>query len=294
MYASMYRSQVSISVPSRSKRTQRVSHDRPRRRRQQWPVAGCQSPEVRAQPRDERPQAGLRLCAEVEALSYPPDCPFKTHRVSLARRRLLSFGLLGLPGREEVPTPPASRAALERLHTGHYLDELERAAAGDLTPEGLHVGLGTPDTPVFRDLFTYGAWACGAALTAAELLAAGKADIAFSLLGGFHHAMPSGGRVLLPQRRRPGLPAPRRVGSPRAVPGRGRASRRRRQAAFYRRRDVMTISLHESGPNALSVGRVRGRDWRRGGARFQRQRLAAGRHLRRGFPGGPSTRPPYL
>jgi acetoin utilization deacetylase AcuC-like enzyme len=65
------------------------------------------------------------------------------------------------------------------------LDELERAAAGELTADGLGLGLGTPDTPVFRDLYTYGAWACGAALTAAELLEAGKADIAFSLLGGF-------------------------------------------------------------------------------------------------------------
>ena len=32
---------------------------------------------------------------EVEALSYPPDCPFKAQRAGLARLRLQSFGLLG-------------------------------------------------------------------------------------------------------------------------------------------------------------------------------------------------------
>jgi acetoin utilization protein AcuC len=185
---------------------------------------------------------------EVEGLSYPPDCPFKTHRTTLTRRRLLSFGLLNSPGREEVGTRPASRAVLERLHSPRYLDELERAAAGDLTPDGFQMGLGTPDTPVFRDLYTYGAWACGAALTAADLLLENRADIAFSLLGGFHHAMPerAGGFCYLND---VALACHRLATSGRRVAyvdvdahhGDGV------QAVFYGRRDVMTISLHESG-----------------------------------------------
>ena len=32
---------------------------------------------------------------EAEALSYPPDCPFKTQRAGCTRLRLKSFGLLG-------------------------------------------------------------------------------------------------------------------------------------------------------------------------------------------------------
>ena len=39
---------------------------------------------------------------EIEGLSYPPDCPFKTQRASLTRQRLMSFGLLGADGRIEV------------------------------------------------------------------------------------------------------------------------------------------------------------------------------------------------
>jgi acetoin utilization protein AcuC len=126
---------------------------------------------------------------EIERLTYPADCPFKTQRAGLTRQRLAGFGLLGSEQQVEVVPRRATLAELQRFHPPHYLEELQRAAAGDLTVEGLHLGLGGSDTPVFKDLFEYGSWACGAALTAADLLLAGKADIAFSLLGGFHHAM---------------------------------------------------------------------------------------------------------
>lgn len=192
---------------------------------------------------------------EIEALSYPPDCPFKTQRVGLVRQRLRHFGLLGGPDCAEAAARPATRAELEAFHTPRYLEVLEQAAAGELTAEGLHMGLGGPDTPVFRDLFAYGRWACGAALTAAEWLRAGRADVAFSLLGGFHHAqaerasgfcylndvvlachhLAAGGRRVL-------------CLDVDAHHGDGT------QAAFYRRRDVLTISLHESGETLYPWG----------------------------------------
>ncbi len=192
---------------------------------------------------------------EVEGLSYPPECPFKTHRATLTRQRLAAFGLLGSPNCREVATRPATLDEMAAQHTPAYLEELQRAAGGDLTAQGLHMGLGTPDTPVFRDLFKFGAWACGAALTAADLLRTGEADIAFSLLGGFHHAM-----------------ADRAAGfcylNDVALACRRLADSRRRvlyldvdahhgdgvQAAFYDRSDVFTISLHESGKTLFPWG----------------------------------------
>ncbi|MCZ7640533.1 MAG: hypothetical protein M5U12_33440 [Verrucomicrobia bacterium] len=72
---------------------------------------------------------------QIEGLSYPPDCPFKTERSTLTRRRLLSFGWLGLPHRAEITARPATRVELGRLHSDRYLLELERATAGDLTPK---------------------------------------------------------------------------------------------------------------------------------------------------------------
>jgi len=192
---------------------------------------------------------------EVETLNYPADCPFKTERAGLTRRRLLSLGLLGGPGRVEVPTRKASRAALEKIHTPRYLEELQRAAAGDLTPTGFAMGLGGPDTPVFKDMFNYGAWACGAGLAAAELLLGGEADIAFNLLGGFHHAHPehAGGfcylnDVALACQRL--TEAGKRVAYLDVDAHHGDGV----QEIFYRRNDVLTISMHECGTTLYPWG----------------------------------------
>ena len=192
---------------------------------------------------------------EVERLSYPADCPFKTQRAGLTRQRLLSFGLLGGGRHTEVAPRMATVAELGRFHSARYVDELRRAAAGELTLDGLHMGLGGPDTPVFSDLFEYGSWACGAALTAADLLLSGEADIAFNLLGGFHHAMADRAAgfcylndvVLACMRLADGG---RRVAYLDVDAHHGDGV----QAAFYQRDDVLTISLHESGDTLFPWG----------------------------------------
>jgi acetoin utilization protein AcuC len=141
------------------------------------------------------------------------------------------------------------------FHSPAYLEELQRAAAGDLTVEGLQMGIGGPDTPVFADLFDYGSWACGAGLQAVELLLARKADIVFNLLGGFHHAM--AGRaagfcflndVVLACMRL--ADAGKRVVCLDVDAHHGDGT----QAAFYRRNDVLTISMHESGKTLFPWG----------------------------------------
>jgi acetoin utilization protein AcuC len=192
---------------------------------------------------------------EIEGLTYPPDCPFKTQRAGLTRKRLRSLGLLGGEGRAEVAPRKASLAELERFHTPRYQQELQRAASGDLTVEGLRMGIGGPDTPVFKAMFEYGAWASGAALTAADLLLAGEADIAFHLLGGFHHAMAERAAgfcylndIVLACMRL--ADAGKRVACVDVDAHHGDGT----QDAFYRRNDVLTISLHESGKTLFPWG----------------------------------------
>jgi len=192
---------------------------------------------------------------EIEGLSYPPDCPFKTQRAGLTRQKLISFGLLGGEGCVEVPARKATRAELQQLHALRYLDELERAAGGDLTLEGFKMGLGGPDTPVFKNMFEYGAWACGGALTAANRLLAGQTDIAFNLLGGFHHAMAKRAAgfcylndVALACHRL--AAACKRVVYLDVDAHHGDGV----QEFFYRRNDVLTISMHESGKTLFPWG----------------------------------------
>jgi len=117
------------------------------------------------------------------------------------------------------------------------------------------MGLGTPDTPVFADMFECGAWACGAGIVAADLLIEKRADIAFNLLGGFHHAMPAraGGfcylndvalachHLALAGKRVLYLDVDAHHGD--GV-----------QEIFYDRNDVFTISMHESGKTLFPWG----------------------------------------
>lgn len=191
----------------------------------------------------------------VEALSYPPDCPFKTLRPTLTRARLISLGLLDPAGGQEFPARRATLNELRRIHAAEYLEELQLAARGDLSPTGFQMGLGGQDTPVFKDMFDYGAWACGAGLVAVELLTSGRTDVAFNLLGGFHHAGAA---------RAAGFCFLNDVAL--TCDAVARAGKRvvyldvdahhgdGVQEIFYERKDVFTISLHESGNTLFPWG----------------------------------------
>jgi acetoin utilization protein AcuC len=219
----------------------------------------CIPPPVRQTPSPSIPSSGAIVIMsdrklaflyspEVEGLSYPPDCPFKTQRAGLTRLRLKSFGLLDDANRFEAAPRRATLDDLKSFHTPEYLDALQRANAGDLTVDALRMGIGSADTPVFKDMFEYSAWAAGAALTAAGLLLERKADVAFNLLGGFHHAHPgrASGFCYLND---VALACQKLAGAGKRVlyldldahHGDGV------QAGFFQRKDVMTVSLHETG-----------------------------------------------
>lgn len=192
---------------------------------------------------------------EFDALRYPSHCPFKTERAGKMRSRLQSFDWLDGDEAREVAPRRATREELEWFHTAEYLDELDRAASGDLRVEGLHMGLGGDDTPIFREMVDCGAWGCGATLTGAELILEGSADVVFNPIGGFHHAMPgkAGGfcylndTVLGCMRLRD---AGKRVLFLDVDAHHGDGV----QAAFYDSNEVMTISLHESGHTLFPWG----------------------------------------
>ncbi len=184
----------------------------------------------------------------LDRFAYPPDCPFKTCRAGETLRRLGSMGLLTGDGRRVVAPEPASREAMERLHTRAYLDVLEAASRGQWDHEALFMGLATPDCPVWLGMWDYARLAVGATLTGVRLVLDGEARVAFNPSGGYHHAFPS---------RAAGFCYVNDVAL--ACDALARAGRRVLyldvdvhhgdgvQSAFYDRRDVMTISLHQSG-----------------------------------------------
>jgi len=185
---------------------------------------------------------------ELEQLGYPPTIPLNTRRAAMVRDLAVQLGLLGTPDRLQVPPRLATREELERFHHPRYLDLLQRAELGEFSDEHLAAGLGTLDCPIFDAVYRYPSWASGATLTAAEYLVQGRAGVAFNPSGGYHHAMPAraagfcylndvvlgalrlvdaGWRVLVLD-----VDAHHSDGV---------------QLAFYDRRDVMVISVHETG-----------------------------------------------
>jgi len=185
---------------------------------------------------------------EMEKFTYPSQCPFNVSRAGETRRILDSIGLLSGTTIIEVPPEPADRIVLKKFHSAHYLRVLSQAAKGKFDAEALHMGIGTPDCPVFNDMYDYSAWACGATLKAVKLILDGSADVAFNPSGGLHHAGPqraSGfcylndvalGCLVLAQAGKKVLYLDVDVHHGDGV-----------QNAFYDRNDVMTISFHQTG-----------------------------------------------
>ena len=185
---------------------------------------------------------------EIEGYHYPADCPFKTERAAATKALLRSSSLFVGSGSREVAPRPATEKELLLFHSRDYLEALRRISKGDFRAEDLALGLGTPDTPVFADLYPLSELAAGATITGAEMILHGNADFAFNPSGGFHHAFPSsaggfsyindvvlGCKVLGATGKRVlclDLDAHHGNGT---------------QAAFYGSPAVLTVSFHESG-----------------------------------------------
>ncbi len=193
-------------------------------------------------------QAAFIHSQQLEKYHYPPDCPFKTERAAKTREALKSMGLLGGNSKKEVAPIPAGEKVLKTFHTEKYLHALKNSQEGEWDIEALRMGIGGPDTPVFRGMYEYADLACGGSYKGAQLLLSGEIDIVFNPSGGYHHAFPE-------------LAAGFCYINDAVIAIKHLAKQRKKvlyldidvhhgdgvQYAFYDTDDVMTISLHESG-----------------------------------------------
>jgi acetoin utilization protein AcuC len=185
---------------------------------------------------------------EFEKYEYPPYMPFVVKRAEKTYKLVSKLGLLDADNIKTIAPKQASRAELEKFHSPRYLDILHLAAKEKICIIDSLMGIGTLDCPVFRDMYDYSALVCGATLTGTELILSGEADIVFNPSGGFHHAkaaQASGfcylndivlGCINLVEKGRSVLYLDLDAHHGDAV-----------QEAFYDKKEVLTISLHESG-----------------------------------------------
>ncbi len=90
-----------------------------------------------------------------------------------------------------VESRVATREELQVFHRPDYVEALIRAEQGETLSleERRRYNIGLNGNPIFREIFSRPATACGATLTAVELLTA-EAGVVYSPAGGTHHGRP--------------------------------------------------------------------------------------------------------
>lgn len=183
---------------------------------------------------------------EIELYDFGPQHPLKYQRFQLTLELLERYGVFQtMP--VEIPRMPSEEELL-LIHTSEYLDVVKTLSAGDVVPEAHRYGFSElGDNPPFAGMWEAARAYTGATICATEAVLEGE-NIAISIGGGLHHALPSraSGFCVL------------------ADPAIALEMLKKRfkrlayvdidlhhgdgpQWIFYRDPDVLTVSIHESG-----------------------------------------------
>ncbi len=74
------------------------------------------------------------------------------------------------------------------FHDSHYIEQVKKASQETITEQiAKQFGLGTEDTPIFKNMHEASSLIVGGTLTAVDAVLEGKANHAFNLGGGLHH-----------------------------------------------------------------------------------------------------------
>ena len=111
--------------------------------------------------------------------AHHPECPQRLDAIS---DRLIADGLVGFVAHHQAPS--ATREQLERVHSAHYLDEIDAASP----TSGVHYV--DPDTALNPYSLTAARHAAGAVVLATDLVVGGQCSTAFcAVRPPGHHAM---------------------------------------------------------------------------------------------------------
>ena len=177
------------------------------------------------------------------------DHPMRPARLQLTYELLAAYGAFDSDGSLLVAPRSATQEELLAFHTPDYVAAVERFSAGGSRQGAEQYGFSDwGDNPVYPGMYEAALLVTGASVQAAELVAEGQVQVAFSPAGGLHHAMASSASgfcifndpvVAISALRRRGL----RVAYVDIDAHHGDGV----QAAFYTDPNVLTVSIHESG-----------------------------------------------
>ena len=174
--------------------------------------------------------------------------PLKPERLKRTYELLSEYGAFDAANSRLVVPRQATDEELCLFHTREYVDAVASMSRGEERGQALRYGFRPDETPVFSGMYEIAALKVGSCLVAAELVAGGEAQVAFSFGGGMHHArsaLASGFcifndiAVAIHWLLRQGM----RVAYVDIDVHHGDGV----QAAFYDTDQVLTISLHQAG-----------------------------------------------
>ncbi|OEH91798.1 acetoin utilization protein AcuC [Bacillus solimangrovi] len=126
------------------------------------------------------------LSEEYQKYNFGNDHPFNQIRVKLTTSLLQQMGKLN--DSDVISARQASFEELALIHDPHYIAAVQKAGSGELPEDiGLNYGIGTEDTPIFKDMHEATSAVVGGTLVAADYVMQGKAAHALNLGGGLHH-----------------------------------------------------------------------------------------------------------
>lgn len=197
----------------------------------------------------------LYYSSSLAAFQYGDSHPFKPERASLMMELLNRYTLIYESNQEVVEPTPLTREQLLLFHHGKYLTLLEKCDKGDFTIDMLEAGIGNNDNPILPGIYDFSAGASGGTWDGAVECAEGRASFAFNPLGGFHHAGWGHAEgfcyindiaVAIAGLLKRGL----RIAYLDIDAHHGNGV----QDAFYAEKEVLTISIHESGETLYPWG----------------------------------------
>lgn len=115
-----------------------------------------------------------------------PSHPLKPERLAMTFELASQYGLFD--HNSPVEPAPATDSEVLSFHGADYLETVRALSEGSHVPLAGQFGFGYGDNPPFRGMYEASLLYTGASLTAAQLVIAGEARVAFNISGGLHHA----------------------------------------------------------------------------------------------------------
>lgn len=117
---------------------------------------------------------------------FREDHPFNQKRLQLTLDLLQKHGAIN--DRQIIQPRMATIEELELVHDAQYVQAVQLAGQGQLSVEiAQNYGIGTDDTPIFKNMHEASALITGGTLTAVDAVMTGHALHAFNPGGGLHH-----------------------------------------------------------------------------------------------------------